>query len=216
MIRRLNLPDSAEPDREGLLHAPSAARNQKPILDALGPHLPHGGLFLEVASGTGQHVAALAAEHPDLRFQPSEPDPVRRRAIDARTRDLPNVAPARYLDACTPGWGRGLRADVILTVNLLHLISDAEMAVLLDEAAQAIVPGGLLAIYGPFLRGGQATSEGDAGFHMSLQRQDPSIGLKDADLVVSVLQALAFAVDIVPMPANNLMLLARSGSKPGF
>ena len=217
MIRRLDLPDgAAAADAAGCMHAPTAARNLEPILAALLPALPAAGRVLELASGTGQHVAALAAHRADLRFFPSEPDADRRAAVDARCRGLGNVAQARALDACAPGWADGAEVEAVVAVNLLHLISDAEMAVLLDEAARAVAPGGLLALYGPFLRGGQATSEGDAGFHLHLRRQDPAIGLKEVEVVETVLGALGFAVERREMPANNLMLLARKRRVAGL
>ena len=43
------------------LYAPSAARNRDPILQALIRILPCEGTVLEVASGTGEHVAHFAA-----------------------------------------------------------------------------------------------------------------------------------------------------------
>ena len=217
MTRRLSLPDGpGDADGDGLLHAPSAERNAEAILRVLLPALPVEGAVLEIASGTGQHMAALAAARPAQRFLPSDPDPARRASIDARCRGLANVRPARDIDAGRPGWaGEGAAAGVLI-VNLLHLISEGEMAVCLDESARALAPGGLLAIYGPFLRDGRATSEGDRAFHASLEAQDPAIGLKEAEVVASVLGVLGLAVQRVEMPANNLMILARRGGVPGL
>ena len=208
-VRALRLPDSVPNTEDGLAAAPSAARNTAPILAALRPRLPRRGRLVELASGMGQHAAALAAAHPGLRIEPTEPDEARRAIIDARCFSFPNVAPARGLDACAPGWGAAMRADAVLTVNLLHLISDAEMAVLLDEAAQAVVPGGVLAIYGPFLRNGLPASRGDAAFDADLRRQDAAIGYKDAGAVEQVLALLGFGLERIAMPANNLMLVGR-------
>lgn len=212
MIRRLDLPDAPSPAGAGVLEAPAAARNLDPIRRVLVPNLPRQGRVLELAAGTGQHVAAWAAHRPDLTFLPTEPDADRRASIDARCAGLSNVAPATALDACRPGWSAALDAPVeaILLVNLLHLISDAEMAVLLDEATQALAPGGLFAIYGPFLRGHAPVSDGDRAFDARLRAQDPAIGYKDRDVVVATLDVLGLTVRAIEMPANNLMLLARS------
>ena len=65
------------------LFAPSAARNRDPLLQALLPHLPPRGTVLEVASGTGEHVAHFAAALPNLHWQPSDPDAARRVAAQA-------------------------------------------------------------------------------------------------------------------------------------
>lgn len=54
-----------------------ACRNKEPILAVLREHLGGAsGLFLELASGTGQHCAHFAAALPGLTFQPTERDPV--------------------------------------------------------------------------------------------------------------------------------------------
>ena len=217
MVRRLDLPDApGRADAEGLMHAPSAARNRDAILGMLLPALPARGAVLELASGTGEHVAAMAAARADLAFHPSDPDPTRRAAIDARCRGLPNVAAARDVDAARPGWAGDARAQAIVVVNLLHLLSDAELAILLDEAGRALAPGGLLAIYGPFLRDGRPVGEADRAFHADLQAQDPAIGLKEVEVVESVLGVLGLRAERVEMPARNLMLMARRMAAPGL
>lgn len=219
MPRRLNLPDSAaiaNATEGGKLVAPSAARNADAICAVLADIAPAQGRALELASGTGQHAVALARALPGLAWQPSEIDPARRTSIDVYVAEanLPNLAPAIALDATAPGWGAAQSGqDLVVVVNLLHLVSDAEARVLILEAAQALAPGGMLALYGPFLRDGEATSEGDARFHASLRAQDPEIGYKDDWDVIDWLQGawldMAHAVE---MPANNLLLAAR---KPG-
>ncbi|MEM7488592.1 MAG: DUF938 domain-containing protein [Pseudomonadota bacterium] len=209
MIRRLDTHESPAKAADGRMTAPAAERNMAAILDVLVPRLPRRGDVLEIASGTGQHVAALAAHRPDLTFHPTDPDPAKRNAIDARCRGLANVAAAGDLDACRPGWAEANAADGIVVVNLLHLISEAEMSVLLDEAARGLAPGGLLAIYGPFLRDGVATSDGDRQFDAHLQAQDPAIGYKDVAMLRDVLPLLGLSVEVLEMPANNLTVLAR-------
>lgn len=212
MIRRLHLPDSAAPVEGAKLYAPSAARNLEAIRAVLVEHAPREGRALELASGTGEHIVEFAAALPGLHWQPTEPVALRRASIDARVAEagLGNLAPAVELDACAPGWAMAQGPlDLVLLVNLLHLISDAEMAVLLDEAAQVLAPGGVFAVYGPFLRDGVATSDGDAAFDASLRAQDGAIGYKDLDAVATVLDVLGLRVRLREMPANNVMILAR-------
>jgi SAM-dependent methyltransferase len=205
------------------LCAPAAARNEAALRALLAPHAPARGRALELASGTGQHVVAFARAFPGLHWQPSDVDPARLRSIDARAAEaaLDNIAPARLLDATQPGWSAAEEApDLIVLVNLLHLISDREAATLVTEAAQALTPGGRLVVYGPFMRSGVLTSEGDRTFHASLVGHDPAIGYKD-DLAV---QAMATAaglslLDRVEMPANNLAFVwareTAAGPGPG-
>lgn len=216
MTRRLNLPDSASiatPGEDGRLNAPSAARNAAPILDLLRHHGPASGHALELASGTGQHAAHFAPALPGLTWQPTEIDPARRASIDAWAASVnaPNLRKAIELDATAPHWGaEHAGQDLILLVNLLHLISTDEARQLISEAAQALAPEGRFIIYGPFLRAGETISEGDASFDASLRAQDPEIGYKDDFDVIDWLHDAGLTlVDVVEMPANNLAIVAR-------
>lgn len=219
MPRRLNLPDSASTataGEDGRLYAPSSDRNAGPILALLKHHGPAEGRALELAAGTGQHAAHFAAALPGLHWQPTDIDPARRQSIDAwaETVKAPNLQKAIELDATAPGWGaQHAGQDLVLLVNLLHLVSTPEAQTLIAEAAQALAPGGRLILYGPFLRDGAATSDGDASFHAALTAQDPEIGYKDDfDVIDWLHDAWLELVDVVEMPANNLALIAK---RPG-
>ena len=219
MTARRSLPPTASVAQAGegaRLHAPSAERNAGPITDALVGIAPRAGTALELASGTGQHVVAFARAMPGLDWQPTEIDPVRRASIEAHAAEagLPNLRAVLPLDATAPGWGaRHAGQDLIVLVNLLHLVSTPEARSLIHETAQALAPGGRFALYGPFLRDGQATSEGDARFDASLRTQDPAIGYKDLADVTGWLEAAGLTVpESRTMPANNLLLIAR---RPG-
>ena len=60
-----------------------------------------------------------------------------------------------------------------------------------------------------FLRDGRTTSDGDAAFDASLRAQDPTIGYKDAAVVLGWMAGAGLEPrDPVTMPANNLFLLA--------
>lgn len=204
----LRLPDSgAETDAQGRRHTPSAQRNAAAILSALRPHLPAGRL-LELASGSGYHAAQIAAAFPATLWQPTDIDPANLTSITAWTHAIPSILPPQILDATRPGWHARFPAqNAILLVNLLHLIPSA--TTLLHEISLALAPGGVAFLYGPFLRDGQATSPGDATFHASLQAQDPSIGYKDLGQITAELATHGLTTDVEPMPANNLMLIAR-------
>ncbi|MDQ2093567.1 DUF938 domain-containing protein [Rhodalgimonas zhirmunskyi] len=213
MVRRLNLPDSAsvaEPGDGGRMFAPSAARNADYICDLVATHAPATGRALEIASGTGQHMAALAVRLVGLEWQPSDPDAVRRDSIDAHCAGLSNVRGAEDLDACAVGWGAARGPfDVIVLVNLLHLISTPEAQVLISEVGAALAPGGVFVLYGPFLRDGEATSEGDARFDAQLRAQDPEIGYKDDWDVIDWIHGAGLELrHVVEMPANNLGIVA--------
>ncbi len=204
------------------LFSPSAARNLAPLADLIAAIAPAARpdrpqpKALEIASGTGQHITGFAARCPHILWQPSEVDPLRRASIDAHVRDhmrdqaSPNIAPALHLDATETDWPAGLgRYDLITLCNLLHLISAPEARTLIDGAARHLAPGGRLMIYGPFMRAGELTSEGDRSFHAKLTAHDPDVGYKDDFDVMDWMQAQGLEMaEVVEMPANNLALIA--------
>lgn len=202
----LKLPDSgAETTPDGRRHAPSAARNAAPILELLREVMPASGLLLELASGTGQHAAEFAAALPGLTWQPTDINPENMASIRAWTGNT--TLPPAILDATRKGWSTAWPCDALLAVNLLHLIPTAAAEILLTEAALALRPNGTGLIYGPFLRNGMPTSEGDAAFHSSLQAQDPTIGYKDLAWVTHHLATAGLQITTRDMPANNLSLI---------
>ncbi|MGC1428360.1 MAG: DUF938 domain-containing protein [Albidovulum sp.] len=212
--RKLTLPDSAFLGGTARRSAPSAERNMAPILDLLHQIVPATGRALEIASGTGQHIAHFAAAFPALDWCPSDADAGAMDSIAAwvQAADLPNLHAPIHLDASAPKWGDGLSGFAhVQIINLLHLISDAEAGRVLAGVARALGPAGTFLLYGPFRREGVLTSEGDARFDASLRAQDPDIGYKDDGWVREYLTALGLTLDrTVEMPANNLAFVFRS------
>lgn len=215
-LRPAALPSSWSHEEDGRRFAPSAARNFEPIAEVLAAWLPPSGRVLELASGSGQHIAGFARLWPALSWQPSDANAANFASVAAWGTGLANLRPPMLLNACVPGWGRG-EWDAVLLANLLHLISEPEAGVLLDEAAAALVPGGVLSLYGPFRRDGRLVTEGDAAFDARLRAQDPAIGYKDCAWVRARLEAAGLAPPaVVEMPAGNLMLVTRrSGGGAG-
>jgi len=219
----LKLPDTgAEVLPDGRRMVPSAARNAGPILQVL-QGLGLKGRLLEIASGAGLHAAQMAGPL-RLVWQPTDVEAANFTSIrawaamaaaktaEAKTAEAEILPPIR-LDATQPGWAAGLgQWDAVLLVNLLHLIPEPAAETLLAELPRALAPQGTACLYGPFLRGGRATSPGDAGFDASLRAQDPAIGYKDLDWVLARLTAGGLHPEITEMPANNLMLLARQSN----
>jgi Protein of unknown function (DUF938) len=207
----LRLPDSgADISIDGRRHAPSALRNEVAILDVLRAETPTKGTLLEIASGSGQHAAAGARALPGLIWQPSDanPDNLTSIAAWAAQDPHPNLRPAVVLDAASPGWAAAWPAqDIVLIINLLHLIPSGLAAAILTESARALAVTGKLMLYGPFLRDGKTTSDGDAAFDASLRAQDPLIGYKDLGWVQAQFAQATLTTRVIEMPANNLMLI---------
>ncbi len=145
--RTLSLPDSkaVAEGTDARRVAPSAERNAGPILEQLSRLAPATGRVLELASGTGQHAAAFAAALPGLDWQPTDANPQALASIAAwvAAAGLPNLRPPVMLDAALPGWTAPQGAyDLLLVVNLLHLISEAEATHVITGMAGASLPGG--------------------------------------------------------------------------
>lgn len=208
MTRKLTLPDAPRSGDDLRMSAPSARRNMDPILEVLRAHAPATGRVLEIAAGTGEHAVAFSRAFPGLDWQPTDLDPDRLASIEAwRQADGPaNLRPPLTLNAAAEGWhATHGPADMILLVNLLHLISDAEAETVLAGITRALAPAGKAFLYGPFLRDGEATSEGDATFHASLRAQDAAIGYKDIAWVRDRLAPMK--TETLEMPSNNLMII---------
>ncbi len=192
--------------------APAIARNRAPLLSVLRPRLPRSGLVLELASGTGEHLVALAALTPGLAFQPTDPDPEARASIDGwgRHLGLGNLHPALPLDAAAPGtWPLGAAAAV-LCVNMIHIAPWAATLGLMRGAGRLLPAGGPLFLYGPFRRGGSHTAPSNAAFDESLRARDPSWGVRDIEAVAEAAAEAGLVLsEAIPMPANNLTLVFR-------
>lgn len=209
----MRLPDSgAEVLADGRRLPASAQRNAAPILQVLQGFDLRGSL-LEIASGSGLHAGYMAPQL-QVDWQPSDVDPGNMASIRAWVQGVARVRPPLVLDATQPGWHRQMPPqDAVLLVNLLHLIPEASAAILLAEVAACLAPQGRAFLYGPFLRDGLATSEGDAAFDASLRAQDPAIGYKDLAWVLEQLAEAGLQTEVRAMPANNLMLIAQTHSQ---
>jgi hypothetical protein len=125
--------------------------------------------------------------------------------------DLKNLKPPCLLDATTEGWATEHHGqDLILLVNLLHLISIEETKILVKEVSKALAPRGISIIYGPFMRSGELTSKSDMEFHHSLINTDPDLGYKnDLDMLNLFDEAGLVHLSTNKMPANNLAFITQ-------
>ena len=216
MVHRKNLPTTAcvtNLEADGRLNAPSALRNAEPIVELVREIAIKPGNALEIASGSGQHVVKLAAALPFLNWQPSDVDETRIKSIRCWSNDhhLTNLNPPCLLDATKEGWAAEHHdQDLILLVNLLHLISIEETKILVKEVSKALAPKGVSIIYGPFMRSGELISKGDMEFHHSLINTDPDLGYKnDLDMLNLFGEAGLVHLSTNKMPANNLAFITQ-------
>lgn len=198
------------PVASGRRHAPATARNRDAILAVLREELPSSGLVLEVASGSGEHAIHFAAAFPCLDWQPSDPDPTALASIAAWRAEagLANLRPPLALDAAAP-WPVA-SADAILCINMIHISPWAATLGLLRGAGACLPPGGLLYLYGPYIRDEVETAPSNLAFDASLKARDPQWGLRRVEDVIAAAAAEGLRFDrLVAMPANNLSLIFR-------
>jgi hypothetical protein len=198
------------------LSSPSAERNREPIAAVLRRCLPATGAVLEVASGTGEHMAWFAAQFPGLVFQPSDPGHPQRASIAAwiAATGRENIRPPLALDVTSPDWEKN--ADIpapiaaILCINMIHISPWAATLGLVRGAGTLLPEGGVLYLYGAYKREGKHTAPSNAAFDANLRAQDPEWGVRDLEAVVAQAAINALALEeVVEMPANNLSVVFR-------
>jgi len=197
--------------------SPAAERNRQPMAEVLRRVLPPRGRALEIASGSGQHVAWFARALPGWVWQPTDFDAgslpsiaawsVLEPADDAAT-PLSNVEPPLRLDACAEPWPVAGEFDALVCANMLHIAPWACCAGLMRGAQRHLARDGVLVTYGPYLADDIETAPGNVAFDADLRRRDPAWGIRRLEDVVAQAHDAGLRLrERVSMPANNLMLV---------
>ncbi|HEY6023059.1 MAG TPA: DUF938 domain-containing protein [Pseudolabrys sp.] len=204
----------AAPD--GRLDAPAFHRNRDAIWSAIAEFLgAKTGDVLEIGSGTGQHIAAFARQAPQLTWWPSDIFPSHLDSIEAwRQREgLANLRAPQRIDLTDPAWNwqadgkPGQPLAAMLCVNVLHISPWRVSQNLLSGAARLLRGDGRLFVYGPFMRDGKHIAPSNAAFDATLKAENPEWGVRDIhDLRALAENAGLELAEIMPMPANNLVL----------
>ena len=197
------------------LRSPAFPRNGGPILEALRPHLAgRAGRALEIGCGPGEHALALARAFPDLDWLPTDPDPEAVSSTAAwRAAEGPaNLRAPLRLDAAKD-WGDAAPPAafaLVLAINVVHISPWATALGLVSGAGRALAPGGLLALYGPFLEDGVETAPSNLDFDRSLRARDPRWGLRRREDVDALAASAGLApVEVARLPANNILAVWR-------
>jgi SAM-dependent methyltransferase len=205
-----------QPVPHGGLHAAATERNRDPILEALQGVLPPMGLVLEIASGTGQHVAYFARALPALRWQPSDPSSAHLESIRAwsAASGADNIASPLLLDVERVSWPIA-HADAVVNINMIHIAPWSAAEALFQGAARLLPVAGALYLYGPFKRGGQHTAPSNERFDERLRGEDARWGVRDVDELAVLATSVGFELsEIIAMPANNFSLVYRRRAAP--
>ena len=190
-----------------LPHSPAAERNAPHILQTLQLWLPTQARVLEVASGTGQHAQHFGQAMAGWDWQPTEAGAESLDAISARCAGLPGVRAPLVLDVLAPWPVEAAAFDAVVVANLLHIAPWAVTPAFMRGAARSLRPGGVLAVYGPFIVDGEPLAPSNAAFDADLRARDARWGLRRlAEVQTAAQQAGLVLVERRALPANNLLL----------
>ncbi|MBX9904966.1 MAG: DUF938 domain-containing protein [Burkholderiales bacterium] len=190
--------------------AEACERNRAPILEVLRSAFAAATQVLEIGSGTGQHAVFFAAALPHLVWQPSDrPEHLAGIAAWRDDAGLPNLRAPLALDVDAAHWPV-TEYDAVFSANTLHIMSWMSVENFFRGVERVLLPGGVLAVYGPFSYGGRHTAESNARFDAFLRARDPLSGVRDFDEVCALAQRHGLApVDDHALPANNRVLTWR-------
>jgi Protein of unknown function (DUF938) len=192
-------------------YSPAADRNKQAILEVLLRVLPEHGNALEIASGTGQHVAWFAYGLPGWAWQPSDAQPDGFESINAwvTEQSVRNVRSPVVIDVMAPNWLPGQQLfDLIYCANMLHIAPWATCAALMQGSARHLARGGRLVTYGPYLEDSVPASPGNLAFDESLRERNPAWGIRRIeDVKAHAAKAGLKLLARHAMPANNLLLV---------
>lgn len=205
------------PAPDGRLDAPAFHRNHEAIWSAISGFLSERtGSVLELGSGTGQHAVAFARRTPRLTWWPSDIYESHLSSIAAwrQLEGLANLRAPQRIDLTDPGWHwmaegeAGSDLTAMLCCNVLHISPWTVAQNLIAGAGRYLRADGRLFLYGPFKRDGVHTAPSNAEFDASLRAQNPDWGVRDLrDLGALARDKDLTLCEILPMPANNLVLV---------
>lgn len=194
-------------------YAPATQRNREPILAILSQVLHPRSNILEIASGTGEHAIYFAAKLASCRWTPSDTNPLAQESIIA-WRDsvaLDNLDPPLLIDVSQQDWHEqvlGREIDAIVNINMIHISPWQACLGLMEGAGELLTAGGILYLYGPYMRHGQHTAPSNASFDQSLRARNPLWGVRELEAVIEVAAAANLKLNqVVEMPANNLSVI---------
>lgn len=195
------------------MYSPSAARNRDAILEVFLAHMPRAGAALEIASGSGEHGAYIAARLSGLIWLPGDPDETCRASIAAWTAHagLQNMRPPHAIDVTEEDWTKTVAEPVsaVVSINMIHIAPFDAAKGLIAGAGELVQEGGKLFLYGPFSRDGEHVAPSNAAFDETLKSRDPRWGVRDLErdiLPLTEKAGLRFETAIA-MPANNFSVI---------
>jgi len=206
----------------------SADRNKDPILSVLKSTFSDAvytadtcrpsASALEIASGTGQHLAYFAPHFPGIQWTPSEYNGEMTESITAYHMETKNMAKPWTVDVSLPPWSwpdlededELPTFDLILNSNMVHIAPWSVAEGLFGAAGALLKNGGLLMTYGPYASDGVLTPDSNRQFDESLKLRDENWGIRDIEDLKKEAEKNGIVLEkIHDMPANNKLLAWR-------
>lgn len=196
------------------INYPSADRNKTPILGILQKYFnpEKSGKVLEIASGTGQHVAFFASHFHNLSFQPSEYetslfDSIRAYAAEVPTKNVKEPIFINVLDDWKK-WNTPYDFDYCININMIHVAPFTCTIGLFRNVGCVLKPGGMLIMYGPYANNGVLEPQSNVDFDRHIRERDPKCGVRDIQDLIKIAESYAMRLtNIHEMPANNKCLI---------
>ncbi|MCH1553439.1 MAG: class I SAM-dependent methyltransferase [Luminiphilus sp.] len=186
----------------------AAENNKTPILEVLKDWLKPNACILEIGSGSGQHAIHFSEALPSVRWQPSDRPEVQS-LLQRNTQQYgsSNLLAPITLDLAAPGWP-DTTIDAVYSANVLHIVSTDQGEIMVNGAAQCLLTGGLLFLYGPFRYQGSFTTPSNADFDAWLRARDPKSGIRDFEWLNELARSERLVLqEDRSMPANNQCLV---------
>lgn len=187
-----------------LPHSEACVRNSGPIGDVLEEILAPGDLIWEIGSGTGQHSVYLARRFPQIFWQPTDRpenlDVIERRVAASECQNIQGGLRFDLFDY-KPALDE---ADVVFAANVIHIAPWEATVRLFEHAFEALRPGGVVFLYGPFRYRHRELEPSNERFERWLKGRDPRSGVRLFEEVDESAQRVGFElVEDRAMPANN-------------
>ena len=203
------------------LNFPATIRNRDPIAEVLSNYLIPNGLFLEIASGSGEHGVFFQRIFPSIIWQTSDPELSHRKSIISwiNHHGLSSKMPQPLcLDVENRPWPitKQQKSQIkgIICINMIHISPWSCTKALFEESKSLLCENNFLMLYGPFLRTNFKTSKGNLKFDQSLKLKNPQWGIRNLADVSKIASKNGFQKDkIIEMPANNLSVFYRFNKK---
>ncbi len=197
------------------LNFPATSRNRDHIASVLSNYVSPNGLFLEIASGSGEHGVFFQKTFPSIIWQTSDPELMHRKSIISWINHMGLSSKMPHpldIDVVKIPWpvSKDIRSLIkgIVCINMIHISPWSCTKALFEESKNHLDKNSFLMLYGPFLTKTKQTCESNLNFDQSLKSQNPLWGLRDLDDVNKIALKNGFRHDkTVEMPANNLSVI---------